>query len=127
MLISYNLSFLRKISFLKKDQNYACLDKKLCFPIDSHWAIFLTFPDFPQVFISGTKSECKHLLQTILQNRRLCTLLSPYFTPVASPNEFVTLYEKVVAFLSEDNSDVVFMLLTKVKYSSPLHVVCGLL
>ncbi|NXW44656.1 EPG5 protein, partial [Nyctiprogne leucopyga] len=66
-----------------------------------------------QVFISGTKSECKRLLQTILQNRRLCTLLSPYFTPVASPNEFVTLYEKVVAFLSEDNSDVVFMLLTK--------------
>ncbi|NXG32270.1 EPG5 protein, partial [Dromaius novaehollandiae] len=66
-----------------------------------------------QVFISGTKSECKRLLQTILQNRRLCTLLSPYFTPVASPNEFVTLYEKVVAFLSEENSDVVFMLLTK--------------
>ncbi|KAM4639181.1 ectopic P granules protein 5 homolog isoform 6-T15 [Amazona ochrocephala] len=66
-----------------------------------------------QVFISGTKSECKRLLQTILQNRRLCTLLSPYFTPVASPSEFVALYEKVVAFLSEDNSDVVFMLLTK--------------
>ncbi|NXM28148.1 EPG5 protein, partial [Oxyruncus cristatus] len=66
-----------------------------------------------QVFISGTKSECRHLLQTILQNRRLCTLLSPYFTPVASLSEFVTLYEKVVAFLSEDNSDVVFMLLTK--------------
>ncbi|NXS92869.1 EPG5 protein, partial [Jacana jacana] len=66
-----------------------------------------------QVFISGTKSECKRLLQTILQNRRLCTLLSPYFTPAASPGEFVTLYEKVVSFLSEDNSDVVFMLLTK--------------
>lgn len=78
---------------------------------------------FPQVFISGTKSECKRLLQTILQNRRLCTLLSPYFTPVASPSEFVTLYEKVVAFLSEDNSDVVFMLLTKVKYS--LRLFCG--
>ncbi|XP_005232012.2 ectopic P granules protein 5 homolog [Falco peregrinus] len=66
-----------------------------------------------QVFISGTKSECKRLLQTILQDRRLCTLLSPYFTPVASPDEFVTLYEEVVAFLSEGNSDVVFMLLTK--------------
>ncbi|OXB58335.1 hypothetical protein ASZ78_001030 [Callipepla squamata] len=66
-----------------------------------------------QVFISGTRSECRRLLQTILHNRRLCTLLSPYFTPVASPDEFVALYEKVVAFLSEDNSDVVFMLLTK--------------
>lgn len=82
---------------------------------------------FPQVFISGTKSECKRLLQTVLQNRRLCTLLSPYFTPVASPNEFVDLYEKVVSFLSEDNSDVVFMLLTKVKYWSILPLFCGLL
>ncbi|KAM9262786.1 ectopic P granules protein 5 homolog isoform 3-T3 [Morus bassanus] len=75
-----------------------------------------------QVFISGTKSECKRLLQTILQNRRLCTLLSPYFTPVASPSEFVALYEKVVAFLSEDNSDVVFMLLTKFDLTQWLSV-----
>uniref|UniRef100_H0YTN2 Ectopic P-granules 5 autophagy tethering factor n=1 Tax=Taeniopygia guttata TaxID=59729 RepID=H0YTN2_TAEGU len=75
-----------------------------------------------QVFISGTKSECKHLLQTILQNRRLCTLLSPYFTPGASPSEFVTLYKKVVAFLSEDNSDVVFMLLTKFDLTQWLSV-----
>lgn len=62
----------------------------------------------------GTKSECQRVLQTILKNRRLCTLLSPYFTPVASPEEFVNLYEKVVAFLGDDNSDVIFMLLTKV-------------
>uniref|UniRef100_A0A8C0FDI8 Ectopic P-granules autophagy protein 5 homolog n=1 Tax=Bubo bubo TaxID=30461 RepID=A0A8C0FDI8_BUBBB len=75
-----------------------------------------------QVFISGTKSECKRLLQTILHNRRLCTLLSPYFTPVASPSEFVTLYERVVAFLSEDNSDVVFMLLTKFDLTQWLSV-----
>ncbi|XP_075581959.1 ectopic P granules protein 5 homolog isoform X1 [Pelecanus crispus] len=75
-----------------------------------------------QVFISGTKSECKRLLQTILENRRLCTLLSPYFTPVASPSEFVTLYEKVVAFLSEDNSDVVFMLLTKFDLTQWLNI-----
>ncbi|XP_063151942.1 ectopic P granules protein 5 homolog [Candoia aspera] len=66
-----------------------------------------------QVFIAGTKSECKRVLQTILKNRRLCTLLSPYFTPVASPEEFVYLYEQVVAFLGDDNSDVIFMLLTK--------------
>ncbi|XP_051498646.1 ectopic P granules protein 5 homolog isoform X3 [Apus apus] len=75
-----------------------------------------------QVFVSGTKSECRHLLQTILQNRRLCTLLSPFFTPVASPSEFVTLYEKVVAFLSEENSDVVFMLLTKFDITQWLSV-----
>ncbi|XP_053304240.1 ectopic P granules protein 5 homolog [Spea bombifrons] len=66
-----------------------------------------------QVFISGTQSECRPILHTILQNRRLCTLLSPYFTPAASPGEFVLLYEKVVEAISEDNSDVIFMLLTK--------------
>ncbi|CAH2296751.1 ectopic P granules 5 homolog isoform X1 [Pelobates cultripes] len=66
-----------------------------------------------QVFISGTQSECRPILQTILQNRRLCTLLSPYFTPAASPGEFVQLYEKVVEAINEDNSDVIFMLLTK--------------
>ncbi|XP_029142175.1 ectopic P granules protein 5 homolog, partial [Protobothrops mucrosquamatus] len=66
-----------------------------------------------QVFIVGTKSECQRVLQTILKNRRLCTLLSPYFTPVASPEEFVNLYEKVVALLGDHNSDVIFMLLTK--------------
>ncbi|XP_032742100.1 ectopic P granules protein 5 homolog [Rattus rattus] len=66
-----------------------------------------------QVFISGTESECRKLLQTILKNRRLCSLLSPFFTPNAAPAEFIPLYEKVAKCLSEDNSDLVFMLLTK--------------
>ncbi|XP_053557038.1 LOW QUALITY PROTEIN: ectopic P granules protein 5 homolog [Bombina bombina] len=66
-----------------------------------------------QVFISGTQSECRPVLDTILQNRRLCTLLSPYFTPAASPTDFVHLYEKVVQAIRDDNSDVIFMLLTK--------------
>ncbi|XP_063814425.1 ectopic P granules protein 5 homolog [Pseudophryne corroboree] len=66
-----------------------------------------------QVFISGTQSECRPILQTILQNRRLCNLLSPYFTPAASPGDFVHLYGKVVEAISEDNNDVIFMLLTK--------------
>nr|XP_056705058.1 ectopic P granules protein 5 homolog [Euleptes europaea] len=66
-----------------------------------------------QVFLAGSQSECQPLLRTILKNRRLCTLLSPYFTPVASPEEFVDLYEQVVSFLGDDNSDVIFMLLTK--------------
>ncbi|CAO2594519.1 Ectopic P granules protein 5 homolog [Lemmus lemmus] len=66
-----------------------------------------------QVFISGTMSECRKVLRTILKNRRLCSLLSPFFTPNAAPAEFIHLYEKVVQFLGEDNSDMIFMLLTK--------------
>uniref|UniRef100_A0A8D2L1T6 Ectopic P-granules autophagy protein 5 homolog n=1 Tax=Varanus komodoensis TaxID=61221 RepID=A0A8D2L1T6_VARKO len=67
-----------------------------------------------QVFIAGSPSECKPVLQAILKNRRLCTLVAPYFTPAASPAEFVNLYEKVVSFLgADDSSDVIFMLLTK--------------
>jgi hypothetical protein len=46
--------------------------------------------------------------------------LSPFFTPSAAPAEFIQLYEKVVKFLSEDNSDMIFMLLTKVKSGSIL-------
>ncbi|GAB1301887.1 Ectopic P granules protein 5 homolog [Apodemus speciosus] len=75
-----------------------------------------------QVFISGTKSECRKLLQSILKNRRLCSLLSPFFTPNAAPAEFIQLYEKVVKCLSEDNSDVIFMLLTKLLGVKPRAV-----
>lgn len=80
-----------------------------------------------QVFISGTKSECRKVLETILKNRRLCSLLSPFFTPSAAPAEFIQLYEKVVKFLREDNSDMIFMLLTKVTCDSvlTLSLSCG--
>ncbi|XP_064152807.1 ectopic P granules protein 5 homolog [Anguilla rostrata] len=66
-----------------------------------------------QVFIQGTQSECRRVLSTILQTRRLCTLLSPYFTPNASAGELVALYEEVVKALHADSGDVIFMLLTK--------------
>nr|XP_015220090.1 PREDICTED: ectopic P granules protein 5 homolog [Lepisosteus oculatus] len=66
-----------------------------------------------QVFIRDTPKECKKMLKTILQNRQLCNLLSPYFTPNASPAELVSLYEEVVGALHVDSGDVVFMLLTK--------------
>ncbi|KAA0717308.1 Ectopic P granules protein 5 -like protein [Triplophysa tibetana] len=66
-----------------------------------------------QVFIRDVQSECKHMLKTILINRHLCNLLSPYFTPNASPPELVSLYEEVVNTLHSDSGDVIFMLLTK--------------
>ncbi|KAI5613067.1 ectopic P granules protein 5-like isoform X2, partial [Silurus asotus] len=66
-----------------------------------------------QVFIRDSQAECKRMLKTILQNRRLCNLLSPYFTPNASPSELVVQYKEVVAALHADSGDVIFMLLTK--------------
>lgn len=66
-----------------------------------------------QVFIQGVQTECRRILKTILQHRRLCNLLSPYFTPNASPGELVALYEEVVNALHADSGDVIFMLLTK--------------
>ncbi|KAL7839536.1 hypothetical protein SRHO_G00261940 [Serrasalmus rhombeus] len=66
-----------------------------------------------QVFIRDTQTECRRVLKTILLNRRLCNLLSPYFTPNASPSELVSLYEEVVTALHADSGDVIFMLLTK--------------
>ncbi|XP_078406611.1 ectopic P granules protein 5 homolog [Cetorhinus maximus] len=66
-----------------------------------------------QVFLSCAKTESKTVLKKVLQNRRLCNLLSPYFTPNISPDEFVSLYEEVVKVLHADSGDVIFMLLTK--------------
>ncbi|XP_023676497.2 ectopic P granules protein 5 homolog [Paramormyrops kingsleyae] len=66
-----------------------------------------------QVFVQGVQSECRRLLKTILLNRHLCTLLSPYFTPNASPGELVDMYGEVVGALHTDSGDITFMLLTK--------------
>uniref|UniRef100_A0A671MCH5 Ectopic P granules protein 5 homolog n=1 Tax=Sinocyclocheilus anshuiensis TaxID=1608454 RepID=A0A671MCH5_9TELE len=75
-----------------------------------------------QVFIRDVRSECKQMLKTILLNRHLCNLLSPYFTPNASPAELVSLYEEVVNTLHIDNGDVIFMLLTKFDLTQWLSV-----
>eukprot|EP00061_Rhincodon_typus_P013757 g40331.t1 len=65
------------------------------------------------IFLSCAKTESKTILKKVLQNRRLCNLLSPYFTPNISPDEFVNLYEEVVKVLHTNSGDVIFMLLTK--------------
>ncbi|XP_050965658.1 ectopic P granules protein 5 homolog [Labeo rohita] len=75
-----------------------------------------------QVFIRDVQSECKQMLKTILLNRHLCNLLSPYFTPNASPAELVSLYEEVVNTLHIDSGDVIFMLLTKFDLAQWLSV-----
>ncbi|XP_026067016.1 ectopic P granules protein 5 homolog isoform X2 [Carassius auratus] len=75
-----------------------------------------------QVFIRDVRSECKQMLKTILLNRHLCNLLSPYFTPNASPEELVSLYQEVVNTLHIDSGDVIFMLLTKFDLTQWLSV-----
>lgn len=67
-----------------------------------------------QVFIQGNAEECGRVLKTIQEHRRLCPLISPFFTPNAAPNQFVFLYQDVVTSLHLDSADVIFMLLTKV-------------
>nr|XP_019956581.1 PREDICTED: ectopic P granules protein 5 homolog [Paralichthys olivaceus] len=66
-----------------------------------------------QVFIQGNADECGRVLKTILEQRRLCPLISPFFTPNAAPNQLVFLYQDVVTSLHLDSADVIFMLLTK--------------
>ncbi|CAN9513284.1 unnamed protein product [Ophioblennius macclurei] len=66
-----------------------------------------------QVFIQGNAEECGHVLEAILEQRHLCPLISPFFTPNAAPNQLVFLYQDVVTSLHLDSADVVFMLLTK--------------
>ncbi|XP_078718187.1 ectopic P granules protein 5 homolog isoform X2 [Lampetra fluviatilis] len=75
-----------------------------------------------QMFISGVETESERLLQTVLKNSCLCSLLSPHFTPNAAPRAFVGMYGLVAATLSTDTSDTVFMLLTKFDVSQWLSV-----
>ncbi|XP_058491865.1 ectopic P granules protein 5 homolog [Solea solea] len=66
-----------------------------------------------QVFIQHNPEECGRVLKTILEQRRLCPLISPFFTPNAAPKQLVFLYQDVVTSLHFDSADVIFMLLTK--------------
>lgn len=66
-----------------------------------------------QVFIQGNAAECGRVLKTILEQRRLCPLISPFFTPNSAPDQLVFLYQDVVTSLHLDTTDVIFMLLTK--------------
>lgn len=66
-----------------------------------------------QVFIQGNAAEGGRVLKTILEQRRLCPLISPFFTPNSSPDQLVFLYQDVVTSLHIDTTDVIFMLLTK--------------
>ncbi|TMS03806.1 Ectopic P granules protein 5-like protein [Larimichthys crocea] len=74
-----------------------------------------------QVFIQGNAEECGRVLKTILEQRRLCPLISPFFTPNAAPNQLVFLYQDVVTSLHLDTADVIFMLLTKFDLSHWLN------
>ncbi|XP_034728378.1 ectopic P granules protein 5 homolog [Etheostoma cragini] len=74
-----------------------------------------------QVFIQGNPEECGRVLKTILEQRRLCPLISPFFTPNSAPNQLVVLYQDVVTSLQLDSADVIFMLLTKFDLSQWLN------
>ncbi|KAM9393292.1 ectopic P granules protein 5 homolog [Pholidichthys leucotaenia] len=74
-----------------------------------------------QVFIQGNADECGRVLKTILEQRRLCPLISPFFTPNAAPSQIVFLYQDVVTSLHPDSADVIFMLLTKFDLSQWLN------
>lgn len=73
-----------------------------------------------QVFIQGNAEECGYVLKTILEQRRLCPLISPFFTPNSAPNQLVFLYQDVVTSLNLDSADVIFMLLTKVSLDTQM-------
>uniref|UniRef100_A0AAQ4S5V1 Ectopic P-granules autophagy protein 5 homolog (C. elegans) n=1 Tax=Gasterosteus aculeatus aculeatus TaxID=481459 RepID=A0AAQ4S5V1_GASAC len=74
-----------------------------------------------QVFVQGNAKECGRVLKTILEQRRLCPLISPFFTPNSAPDQLVVLYQDVVTSLHLDSADVIFMLLTKFDLSQWLH------
>lgn len=85
-----------------------------------HIAVFLhlTFIFCAKVFIQGNADECSRVLRTILDQRRLCPLVAPFFTPNAAPSQLVFLYQDIVMSLDLSSADVIFLLLTKVREDS---------
>lgn len=85
-----------------------------------HMSVFLqlTFVLCAKVFIQGNADECSRVLRTILDQRRLCPLISPFFTPNAAPSQLVFLYQDIVSSLDLSSADVIFILLTKVREDS---------
>jgi len=56
------------------------------------------------------------LLEAILKNSSIVGLLAPNFTPCASPDKFVAMYQEIVAVPLNQGPDVAVTLLTKVRF-----------
>lgn len=52
-------------------------------------------------------------------------LMSPHFVPINNPHTYVTMYERLVQILQQQNPDLVFMLLTKVSIVNLTNSVTG--
>lgn len=94
--------------------NATVLGSKVHIPVFLHF----TFIFYTKVFIQGNADECSRVLRTILEQRRLCPLISPFFTPNSAPSQLVLLYQDVVTSLDLSSADVIFILLTKVSEES---------
>ena len=67
-----------------------------------------------QEFVLNNSVQCQPLLQAILTTPSLVGLLAPNFSPNASPELFVTMYENMITVPTNQGCDVAFTLLTKV-------------
>lgn len=67
-----------------------------------------------QEFIEKDPSQTEIVLQFSLNSPAMSGLMSPHFVPINNPHTYVTMYERLVQILQQQNPDLVFMLLTKV-------------
>ncbi|XP_076447261.1 ectopic P granules protein 5 homolog [Babylonia areolata] len=66
-----------------------------------------------QEFVSRSPSETPLLMQFCLDNPVLAGMVAPHFTPSNAPQNFLSMYEKLITALQQQNLNLVFMLLTK--------------
>lgn len=69
-----------------------------------------------KIFISGEEAQGQRLLRTIMERPGLGGLLGPHFTPVAGgASTFLPMYQTVVDLATGSNTDLCFVLLSKVR------------
>lgn len=69
-----------------------------------------------QEFVLNNSVQSQPLLQAILVTPTLVGLLAPNFSPNASPDLFVTMYENMINVPTNQGCDIAFTLLSKVCY-----------
>ena len=84
----------------------------MCIPWNAATMLYLHC--LKQEFIEKDAAQTEIVLQYSFNSPTMAGLMSQHFVPINNPYSYLTMYERLVQILQQQNPDLVFMLLTKV-------------